>query len=249
MTETSDENVLKVNVAEDIKMDDVPPGTPAPKQVDAVKDVKDDAKETIQAEINKFYEKSIKLLERYVEPHKNVSRWVTDADVERVVKDAQDMLDLCTIPRGVYGNAEAIAHSQIDGKDPLRFFVTKTGLVVINPVIVSHSEHTIVRSEGCMTYPSDPIKHDVKRYNRIVVRYQVLVSEGEGDDKKPKISDPHEVPYKGAASCMFQHEIAHLNGHYIYDKDSNARDCEGFEEGVDPKTYHVDGLVTHNEDV
>ena len=65
-----------------------------------------------------------------IAPHKNKSRPVTEADIARVLEDAKNM------QAHVVEKCVALAHCQIESKDPLRFFVTKNREIVINPVII-----------------------------------------------------------------------------------------------------------------
>src|SRR2546425_603049 len=64
-------------------------------------------------------------VKRLVKPHDIKSRPVTEADLERVRHDAEEMsklmrtLSVDGTHRGIY----ALAHSQVDDKDPLAFFV------------------------------------------------------------------------------------------------------------------------------
>lgn len=238
----SEDNTLKINVAEDIKMTDMGLGGQQP-ELDKTQLVAD-GKKIMEDEIARYYENTMKYIQRYVPPHKVKSRWVTSADLEYILKEGDVMMNLCVVPHGMYGNAEAIAHSQIEDKHPLRFFVTRGGMVFINPVIVSHTEHPVFKDEGCMSFPSEPIKTMIKRFNKITVRYQMLVK---GEDGKPEISSPKEITYKGKIAEIFQHECAHLNGHYIYDEDADPLHAIGLDDGTDPKLQHVEGLVVVEE--
>ncbi len=149
-----------------------------------------------------------------VKPHRTVSREVTAADLERVRKDASEMSKLLSNPKGIgiYPKGGfALAHCQVESKDPLRFFVSREGIVYVNPEIIRHTQHATPREEGCLTY-SFPgcIPILVPRWHKIVVRYQVLSSYG--------FSQFAEEDMKGLQAQIFQHELDHFNGVYIYER-------------------------------
>src|ERR1035437_4775208 len=80
---------------------------------------------------------------RLVPPHDKISRLVTKNDLPRVIADAQILYKLCFTPLGLYRGAYAMAHPQIDDKDPLQMFVTEDRKIVLNPVITKHSGYTV----------------------------------------------------------------------------------------------------------
>lgn len=224
----TDENTLKINVHEDVKALAVGIGNQAPPEIDKAQLV-EDGKKVLSDEVARYYEESMKYLQRYVPPHKVKSRWVVATDLDRVLSEGQVMLQLCTIPHGMYGNANAIAHPQIEDKDPLRFFVTNNGLVIINPVCTSHTKYPVFKNQGCMSHPSEPIKTMVKSFNKITVKYQMLIKD---DTEKPRISPPQEVTYNGNLAEVFVHELCHLNSTTIYDDFYVPESCEGLGNGL-----------------
>ncbi|MFA6325319.1 MAG: hypothetical protein WCX46_03800, partial [Candidatus Paceibacterota bacterium] len=60
------------------------------------------------------------LLNRYVNPHKLNSRDVLESDLLRVAEESKVLFNLCSLPYGNHMSAEAMAHPQIDDKDPLK---------------------------------------------------------------------------------------------------------------------------------
>lgn len=143
-----------------------------------------------------------------IKPHIKKSRSVEDKDMETIIKDAHILYNLCHSKVGIYLGAEAMAHPQINEKDPLRFFVTKDKRIIINPIIARHTRHTVPFREGCISYPD---KHpiDVQRWNKCEVEYQEI----DGETKKLlKI----KKNLKGRESKIFQHEIDHFDAKYIY---------------------------------
>lgn len=190
----NDPNVLSVNVSDEVGTVDVPPGgTHAP---------------------------TPSLLDRFVPMHDKPGRVVTEDDLSRLMNEAEAMHRLCFTPSGLYPSAHAIAHTQIDDQDPLAFFVTVTGEVIINPRIISHTKMPVETSEGCMTCPDrKPIK--VKRYNVINVEFQSVTKK----DDTFSLSPLQTKEFTGKVSRVIQHETAHLLGHCIYQEAISPEDC------------------------
>lgn len=146
-----------------------------------------------------------------VGPHKKISRHVEEKDIERVLLGAKLMLRICKTPVGNQSGGHALAHAQIDDKDPLRFFVLRDGAVMINPKIMSHTTHKHQKSEGCLTYPHSTENAHVGRYYRCTIEYQTLT-------KERKLSLKRILHAKGLAAQIAQHEIDHMEGKYIFDE-------------------------------
>jgi len=147
-------------------------------------------------------------LSYYVKPHKKISRVVRPEDIEVVLEDAHILFNLCFIPHGIYPSALAMAHSQINKTDPLRFFVTVDKRIIINPIITRHTEVAVQLEEACMSFPMNaPIKVD--RYHKITVNYTEINSAGEKIERK-------DVKLSGREAQVFQHELGHMNASYIY---------------------------------
>lgn len=191
-----DPNVLSINVHDEVGTVDVPPGG--------------------------IHEPAPSLLDRFVPMHSKPGRKVEQADMERLMEEAEAMHRLCFTPSGMYPSAHAIAHTQIDDKDPLAFFVTVTGEVIINPRIVDHTKHPVDSKEGCMTCPDKEPKV-VQRYNVIDVEFQT-VTKKEGDPT-PYLTVPQIKNFSGKISKIIQHETAHCLGHCIYQEEISPKDC------------------------
>jgi peptide deformylase len=157
------------------------------------------------------------LVNRIVPPHTKVSRQVTLEDVnkESFHTDIQDLFQLCFAPVGLYGGAYAMHHSQIDDKDPLSVFVMNNMLVVINPVITRHSNYTRDSEEACMSF-SGLKMITVQRWQKIEVNYQTVLLDP-ADEKKYILSEVKSESISGNPSLVFQHEIDHGNGKFIYE--------------------------------
>ena len=147
---------------------------------------------------------------KLVKPHKLISREVIPEDYKRVKECFQDMFKLLYKDLGDYcKGGYAIAHSQVDDKDPLRFFVTREGEIVINPIIHDHVRHATTKMEGCMTYPDTP-PTAVERWHKCKATYKRLKENGVISEIKKDLV--------GLQAQIFQHETDHMNGIYVHDK-------------------------------
>lgn len=134
------------------------------------------------------------------QPTKKVTRF--DASTRKL---AQDMLDTMYENDGVGLAAPQVGVSKrmmvIDTSDKED---TRKPIVFINPVIVE-KQGELVGMEGCLSFPG--VFFEVKRANRIVVRYQNVA----GKDMK--------MEAEGNLLCRaIQHEIDHLDGELFVDK-------------------------------
>jgi peptide deformylase len=231
-TEEKDPNTFEVSVHEEVGLKELTPGgdPDAPKEM------------TKEQVIEMVLKRRMELTDKYVEPHNKKSRQVTNEDVPRVMEDAKLMHEMCMIGRADYTTAYAIAHPQINDTDPLRFFVTADGQIVINPVITNYTQQFLDKKEGCMSFPEEPMK-EVFRFNKITVKYQTLVYKSKDGlpVEDPRLSPVVESHFSSNESQIWQHECQHLNGSNIYDENANALDAIGPEDFV-----HVDKLSTDN---
>lgn len=123
-------------------------------------------------------------------------------------KLAQDMLDTMYDHDGVglaapqVGVSKRIMVIDVAGSEEPR-----KPIVFINPVI-THKEGELVGLEGCLSFPE--VYFEVKRANKIVVRYQNL----QGKEVK--------MEAEGNLLCRaIQHEIDHLDGELFTGKAAN----------------------------
>lgn len=223
---STDPNVLQINVQEDVITGDVPPGTPAP----TMKQIEENLPQEEIEKRQKIMLEYTRLLSRYCEPHNKKSRWVTNADIPAVLADGKDLVAMCNLPRGKYSSIGALAHPQIEDKDPLRFFVLPTGMVIINPVITSNTKVPVLKREACMSFPDRDVIMELPRYNKITVSYQTLaVVEG---NPEPVLSKIITETLNGGVSHVYQHECGHLNGCNIYDADYSPERSIGLGDGL-----------------
>lgn len=157
---------------------------------------------------------------KIVKPHRKVARAVgldNKLDLRRFAYLAPLMQKMCHQRHGIYLNAMAVAHPQVDDKDPLRFFVTADGLTVVNPEIVRHSSTTVDSKEGCLSYPDKP-KVVVQRWHKCEVRaYATSIIKD-----RQMFFQPYTFELSGKEAYMYQHEIDHLDGKSIFDEQSEA---------------------------
>lgn len=164
--------------------------------------------------MTKETKKEISPLERMVPPHTKVSRTVISSDVERVVEESKILHAICFEPSGMYGGALAMHHSQIDDKDPLNFFVTFDRKIVINPIVTRHSNYMVDSKEGCRSFPDKP-EINVDRWRILEVDYLTIMVDPD-NEKKFKLSSIQHEELRGREAFIYQHEIQHSKGEFIY---------------------------------
>lgn len=145
-----------------------------------------------------------------VPPHAKPSRPVNESDLPKVRELALQMVNLMVrlTQQRTFSDIYALAHSQVDDKDPLAFFVLNPALMgnrvatVINPVIELVGSLKTLR-EGCVTFPhSVPVP--------ALRTYKVTTMFRDAEWKQ------HTTTLKGREAQVFQHERDHLIGKYVY---------------------------------
>ena len=205
---------LTISVADDVKTKDVPPGGTASNEIPA-------------NEIPAYYQQAAS---RRVSAHNVKSRWVTSSDIPLVVAEAEILLALCKLPFGHYRGTPTLAHTQINDKEPLRFFVMNNGVIVVNPLIINHTKVPTLQTEGCIAYSSKAPINLVPRFNKVTVTFQTIIDPDK--DGNLILSAPVTEEFNGRMAQMFEHEISHLNGFNIYDVNYSPRACVGFGDGL-----------------
>jgi len=159
---------------------------------------------------------------KVVDPHKNISRIVVDEDIEKVLQDADGMLPIANKPLGIHSGFYAIAHQQVEKDRPLRFFVINPmmpefrgwrSVVVINPVIMRHTNSLVYDKEGCASFCRMP-SISVGRWHKCEVEFSALEFD---QNRKPFIGRRRTLNLSGRIARIFQHEVDHLDAKYIYD--------------------------------
>ena len=154
------------------------------------------------------------LLLRLVPPHSKVSREAVESDIERVVSEAKVLYNLCFMKNGLAIGARAMSHPQIEDKDPLRFFVTADKKLIINPIIIKHTNITVDNKEGCFSFKDNP-PITVQRGHKIEVEFITLMVDPDNKDKF-KFSSLLKDKLSGLEARIFQHEQDHIIGKYIF---------------------------------
>lgn len=156
-----------------------------------------------------------------IEKHETISRLVTNEDIPKVLEEADKIVPLLNKPIGIYRNFFAIAHPQIEKDRPMRFFVVNANapeffgyrsVVIINPVILKHTNSTIDSQEGCATFAKLPMV-TVQRWNKCEVEFSPLVFD---KNRQPAMGERIKLSLSGKVARIWEHEIDHLNGIYIY---------------------------------
>jgi len=75
---------------------------------------------------------------------------------------------------------------------------TKIAIIAFNPSIISHSDNMVESVEGCLSFPD--VTSVVQRYTWIRAVYT------------DQFGNLHSVRLSGLDSICFQHELDHLNG-------------------------------------
>lgn len=217
-----DPNTLEVSVSETVGVSELSPGgasAPKPEEDEDETESEQILRKERDDALAALRERQVFLAEQYAKPHTVKSRRVKAADVPRVVEDAKLMHEMCMVGRGDYTTAHAIAHSQIDGVDPLRFFVTLEGQIFINPVLTIKGYELENVQEGCMTYPEEPLK-SVMRYKKVTAKYRTLAHkvDPKTDEEvaEPYLTNEITMDFDGQMARILQHECQHLNGGDIY---------------------------------
>jgi peptide deformylase len=83
---------------------------------------------------------------------------------------------------------------------------------IINPVILNRSDETIISEEKCLSIKKKSVK--VERYTSIKI-----IQDLENIYHTDKIMNYKEMEFSGLDAIVIQHEIDHLNGILITDKE------------------------------
>jgi peptide deformylase len=86
---------------------------------------------------------------------------------------------------------------------------TDNAIICINPVVLQHTEETVVDIEGCLSFPNIYVK--VKRPKEILVKYY--------DEDLKEIS----TKVRGYSAKCFLHEWDHLQGITFKDRVSKLK--------------------------
>lgn len=163
-----------------------------------------------------------------IAPHKNKSRKATSEDAALIAEQASEMMLLAAKiehSREFFDQVYGIHHSQVS-KDPIDFFAVNPtnkkvtdvweeyvgAFVIVNPEIINHTRHTVPSEESCLSF-AGLSAISVERWNKVTVKYRTILQK----DGQWVLSDPIEKNLGGLMARIFQHEIGHGKGEFIYD--------------------------------
>ena len=113
---------------------------------------------------------------------------------------------------GKHKNCIGLAHNQIGGNKNI--FIAKINnkwRCFINASIIKHSKDYIIHEESCMSFPKKSNK--IKRYKSITIEHQ---TKARNDNRGGQFTTEEFV---GFDACIIQHEMDHLNGIHIFNKE------------------------------
>lgn len=165
---------------------------------------------------------SLQIVKNHFIPGAKVTKY---SQIAGIVVEMRTMIK-AGIKKGEYNTGFALAHNQVEDKNPLAFFVMHDDYVgvgkmfeahaIINPEILETPEFIDVDGikrkniyeveEGCFSFPFRQPKK-IKRFFRIQVRYYIS-----GFFGLKKI----EKWIEGLPAHIFQHEEQHCRGKNIY---------------------------------
>jgi peptide deformylase len=154
------------------------------------------------------------VLKRIVPAHNKKSRDAVESDVEKIVEEVGVLHAICFEQNGRYKGAYAMHHSQIESEDPINFFVTWDRMIIINPVVLRHSNYTKDSKEACMSFPTQE-ETIIQRWQKMDVEYTTIMSDPDNEGKF-KLSSRQIESLSGPTAFIYQHEISHGNGILIY---------------------------------
>ena len=123
---------------------------------------------------------------------------------------SKKLLNTCLL--GNNKDCIGLAHNQIKGNKNI--FVAKIDnkwRSFINSEIISTSKDYIMHTESCMSFTNK--FNTVKRYNSVTIKHQIKSRNDLNGDAF--ITEE----FTGFDACIIQHEIDHLNGIHIFNKE------------------------------
>ena len=131
-------------------------------------------------------------------------------DIEKVLAQTPNGVGLAAIQIGV---PKRIAVAKYGKKDEIHTHY------LINPEVVEADGEVIFHNEGCLSFPG--LYRNTKRYQHFVIKNQVI-DNGEFREEKQYFfysNDPTEPGNTGLIAIAVQHEIDHMNGDLLIDKE------------------------------
>ena len=133
-------------------------------------------------------------------------------------------------------NGIGLAANQIGINKRVCVINVKEPLVLVNPIIVEHSEYQFMFAEGCLSFPGKHVR--TGRYTSVTV---------EADNHKGKMlftADSEDINDAFECACV-QHEIDHLDGITMFDRSVVAQPHQAPEKiGRNERVTITDGKET-----
>ncbi|WP_367568981.1 peptide deformylase [Lacrimispora sp.] len=127
-----------------------------------------------------------------------ISREVTEADIDYLPEWIADLHDTLMDFRKTYGAGRAVAAPQIGVEKRLLYMLLDKPYVLINPVMSFPDNEKYTLMDDCMSFPGLIVK--VERYKRAEISYLDLDF------------CPQQMHLEGDLSELLQHEYDHLDG-------------------------------------
>lgn len=94
-------------------------------------------------------------------------------------------------------------------------------ICLINPKVVSHEEEFLFGNEGCMSFPGQATT--TKRYRHFTIDNQVIDGDSFRTERNYYYHERDNENSDELAAIAVQHEIDHMDGLVIWDKESKSK--------------------------
>ena len=94
-------------------------------------------------------------------------------------------------------------------------------VVLINPTIVSTEEEFVFGNEGCMSFPGQHT--NTKRFRHTIIDTDVIDGDTFRSERHYYYYEPDDLNSNELEAIAIQHEIDHMNGLVIWDKESKSQ--------------------------
>ncbi len=163
-----------------------------------------------------------KVINCFKENNPVINKKLRKVSVDEGLHIAKDLFTILTEREDGIG----LAANQVGIDAAVAVVNVREPLILINPVIKEQWDE-IEYCEGCLSYPKQGVK--TKRYKNIIIKTEqeesgwyfsgaLNPSDGKGSWEKEQ-SDKHEQEQRLLETICVQHEIDHLNGITIHDRE------------------------------
>jgi peptide deformylase len=152
----------------------------------------------------KIIKKNVELLPLYNDTNPLLAKKMPEVDFTNPPQDLNELAERLLATMSHYGGV-GLAANQCGV--PCRMFVMGSGIIVINPKILTTSEEMARDREGCLTFPG--LTLPIQRPEKITVEFYDLSGAKQ------------TFEYGGVTARVFQHEYDHLEGKVFTSKVGN----------------------------